>query len=123
LWWLREVRYRSKESIMPNDPDLSRDTCIFLEAISGDGGVHNAGGVWWLSPDVSLTGATSGPDKADPGQHNAVNVTFHRKAAGSDCLFSGGESLTVEVWVGNPALVMTPNTPASTKRIQFIGSP
>ena len=108
---------------MPNDPGFSRDTCIFMEAVSGDGGVHNGGGVWWLSPDVSLTGATSGPDKADPGQHNTVNVTFHRKAAGSDCVFPGAESLTVEVWVGNPALVMTPNNPASTKRIQFIGSP
>src|SRR5438105_5545357 len=110
---------RVKESNMPNDPGFSRDTCIFMEAVSGDGGAHNGGGVWWLSPDVSLTGATSGPDKADPGQHNTINVTFHRKAAGSNCLFPGAESLTVEVWAGNPSLVMTPNNPASTTRIQI----
>ena len=42
---------------MPNDPGLSPDTCLFVEAVSGDGGAHNGNGVWWLSPDVSLTGA------------------------------------------------------------------
>ena len=29
---------------MPNDPGLSADTCIFMEAVSGDGGVHNGNG-------------------------------------------------------------------------------
>src|SRR5438128_11317581 len=98
LPWLREDPYSSKESIMPNDPGLSADTCIFMEAVSGDGGVHNGNGTWWLSPDVSLTGPTSGPDKADPGQHNAIQITSHRKAAGSDCVFPFSESLSVEVW-------------------------
>jgi hypothetical protein len=108
---------------MPNDPGLAPDTCLFVEAVSGDGGVHNGNGVWWLSPDVTLTGATSGPDKADPGQHNTVQVTFHRKGAASNCQTRFSESVTVEVWVGNPSLVMTPNNPASTTRIEWIGSP
>ena len=107
---------------MPNDPGLARDTCLFLEAVSGDGGVHNGGGVFWLSPDVRLTGATSGPDKADPGQHNTIEVTTHQKAEGT-CESVGDESLIVEVWVGNPALVMAPNNPASTAKLMLTGSP
>jgi hypothetical protein len=108
---------------MPNDPGLAGDTCIFMEAVSGDGGTHNPNSVWWLSPDISLVGPTSGPDKADPGQVNPVQVTFHRKAAASNCVFSGSESITVELWVGNPSLAMVPNDPVSTLEIQAIGSP
>src|SRR6185295_5518068 len=98
---------------MANDPALAADTCVFMEATTGDGGAHNGGGVWWLSPDIGLTGATSGPDKADPGQHNTVRVIFHRKVAGSGCASPGDESLLVELWVGNPSLVMTPGNAAS----------
>ena len=108
---------------MPNDPGLAGDTCIFMEAVPGDGGAHNASGVWWLSPDINLTGPVSGPDKADPGQNNPVQVKFHRKAASTGCVFPGAESITVQLWVGNPSLVMTPNNPASTALVQSIGSP
>lgn len=59
---------------MPNDPGLANDTCIFVEAISGDGGVHNPNDTWWLSPDISLVGPISGPDKADPGQVNPIQL-------------------------------------------------
>jgi len=107
---------------MPNDPGLSGDTCIFLEAVSGDGGLHNAN-VWWLSPDIVLNGPVSGPDKADPGQVNSVDVSFHRKGAESNCTFPGAESLTVELWVGNPSIAMTPGNQTSTKQIQLIGTP
>lgn len=106
---------------MPSDPGLSGDTCIYSEAVSGDGGVHPATN-FWLSPDISLTGPVSGPDKADPGQVNICQVKFHRKAAASRCIFSNAESLTVELWVGNPAIVMTPDNPASAVKIGFIGS-
>jgi hypothetical protein len=106
---------------MPNDPDLAADTCIFMEAVPGDGGAHSGTGAWWLSPDIRLTGATSGPDKADPGQHNALEITFHHK--GATCASPFAESVTVEVWAGNPSLVMAPNDPASTVRIGSIGSP
>ena len=41
---------------MANDPGLSTDTCIFMEAVSGDGGNHNGSGIWWLSPDIDLVG-------------------------------------------------------------------
>jgi hypothetical protein len=107
---------------MAKDPGLSADTCIFMESTSGDGGVHNAN-VWWLSPDIVLTGPVSGADKADPGQINSVDITIRRKSAESNCLFPGDEQLLAELWVGNPAIAMTPNNPASTKLILQIGSP
>ena len=108
---------------MANDPKLAADTCIYIEAVSGDGGAHNSSGVWWLSPDIKLTGPTSGLDKADPGQINIVDVTFHRKDASSNCTTPGDESVTIELWVGNPSLAMSPSDPASTTKIQSIGSP
>lgn len=107
---------------MPNDPGLAGDSCIYTEAVAGDGGVHTSQ-VWWLSPDIDLTGPVSGPDKADPGQVNPVQVSFHRKSAESGCIFSGAESITVELWVGNPSIAMTPNNPASAVRVEIIGSP
>ena len=107
---------------MPSDPGLAGDTCIFMESVTGDGGVHNAN-VWWLSPDIILNGPQSGPDKADPGQINPVEVKFHRKGVESDCTFPGAESLTVELYAGNPSIAMTPNNPASTALIQSIGTP
>ena len=108
---------------MANDPGLAGDTCIFMEAVSGDGGNHDPNGVWWLSPDIALTGPVSGPDNADPGQVNPVQVKFHRKAENSDCTFPGDESLTVQLWVGNPSLAMAPNNQASTFSIMNIGAP
>ncbi|PYS52066.1 MAG: hypothetical protein DMF68_02565 [Acidobacteria bacterium] len=107
---------------MANDPGLAADTCIYMEAVTGDGGTHNSS-VWWLSPDIQLTGPTSGPDKADPGQNNTVNVVYHRKPASSNCTTPGDESITIELWVGNPSLAMSPSEHASTALIQSIGSP
>jgi len=110
---------------MPKDPALNADKCIFMEAVHGDKGVHNANNPWWLSPDIKLTGAASGLDKADPGQSNTVDVTFHmQQAILNECILPvGTESITAEFWVGNPSLAMTPDNPASTKKIDAIGSP
>lgn len=108
---------------MPSDPGFSSDTCIFMEAAPGDGGAHNGNAVWWLSPDLSLNGPTSGLDQADPGQINKISVKFRRKPATSGCTFPGAESLTVEVWVANPSLAMVPFDANSCRRIGFIGSP
>lgn len=105
---------------MPNDPGLSADTCFYLEAVAGDGGAHQSGGVWWLSPDIQLTGATSGPDKADPGAANTIDVTVHAKPEGC-ATPQGAESVTVEVWAGNPSLVMTPDNPSSAVKIDSLG--
>src|SRR5262249_22156859 len=105
---------------MASDPALVGDTCTFMEANSGDGGTHNTNGAWWLSPDIALTGSVSGPDKPDPGVDNTVDVTLH--SSGGQCtLPPGTESLTIELWVANPSLVMAPNNPASTTHIDSIG--
>src|SRR6185369_4238694 len=106
--------------IMPDDPGLAGDTCIFMEAIPGDGGLQNPTNVWWLSPDITLTGHTSGLENADAGP-NKIQVRFHRKPAGT-CNFSGDESITVEAWVANPSLVMAPHFHGSAARVGFIGS-
>jgi len=106
---------------MASDPALVDDLCTYMEAVSGDGGLHNAAGVWWLSPDIQLTGPTSGADKADPGVSNTVDVTIH-SAPGNSCnLPAGTESLSLELWVANPSLVMAPNNSASTAHIDSIG--
>lgn len=108
---------------MANDPGLSGDTCIFMESVAGDGGVHNSN-VWWLSPDIQLVGPTSGLDKADPGEVNTVTITAHRKSDKSRCVLAPGtESVTIQLWVGNPSLAMAPNNPASTTLIDAIGLP
>jgi hypothetical protein len=108
---------------MPNDPGLTNDTCIFMEAVPGDQGTHNTHGAWWLSADISLTGPVSGADTADSGQVNTVTANFHRKSASSNCHFPGDESITVELWVANPSLVMAPRVRGSATRVGFIGSP
>lgn len=105
---------------MASDPGFSSDTCIFMESIPGDGGVHDGNGVWWLSPDLSLNGRTSGLDQAD-SEVNKIRVKFHRKPAASQCVFPGSESITVEVWVANPSLAMVPFD-SSSSRVGFIGS-
>ena len=50
---------------MPSDPGMAGDTCIFLEAIPGDGGIQDPKKVWWLSPDIKLTGPVSGLEVAE----------------------------------------------------------
>lgn len=107
---------------MSNDPGLANDNCIFLEAIPGDGGTHNGNAVWWLSPDITLTGPVTGLDNADTPHSNPIRVKVHRKSAASGCHFPGDESITVELWVANPSLVMAPRA-SSAARVGFIGSP
>lgn len=108
---------------MAIDQGLAADTSTYLEAIAGDGGVHDATGVWWLSPDIQLTGSVSGPDMADPGVDNTVDVTIHSAVGPNRTLPPGTESLTIELWVANPSLVMAPNNAASTAHVDSIGMP
>lgn len=107
---------------MATDPNLSTDTCIYIESVAGDGGTHQTGGVWWLSPDIKLTGATSGADKADPGATNTVEVFAHMRS-GECQLPPATESISVEIWAANPSLVMTPDNPASAVKIGGLGMP
>ena len=100
---------------MPNDPGLAADTCIFMEAISGDGGAHNSTDIWWLSPDISLSGPGALSDTA--------KIRLHRKAAASGCTTPFAESVTVELWAAGPSLAMIPDNHASSKNVQNIGTP
>jgi len=83
------------------------DTCIYLEGNSGDGGTH--AGVLWLSPDININVGTANEGKATTGS-NVVRVNTHRK---SGCIpLNGGEPapVLIDVYVGDPSLVMTPGT-------------
>lgn len=107
---------------MASDPGLAGDTCIFMEAIPADGGNQNPNGVWWLSPDITLVSPISGLEHADVGP-NTIKIRFHRKNPGSNCQFPGDESITVQAWVANPSLIMSPHVHGSAARVGFIGSP
>jgi hypothetical protein len=92
------------------------DTCVFLEAETGDGGVHTTP-TWWLSPDLVV----AGPDalgRATPGVPNTVNVRVHKK---NNCTING-DTVLVDVYVGNPALAMTPGS-NTTKITNAAGRP
>ena len=78
---------------MPNDPGLAGDTCIFVEAIAGDGGAHHANEAWWLSPDVALTGPEAGPDNADGGQANPATVSLIQSSTAD--VIEGGLTLAM----------------------------
>ena len=106
---------------MATDPGLASDTSTFLQAIAGDNGVHDPNGVFWLSPDIQLTGPTSGLGKADPGEDNVVDVTYRATANGA--VPAGTESLTIELYAANPSLVMAPDNPQSTAHVDSIGQP
>jgi hypothetical protein len=83
------------------------DTCIYLEGNSGDGGAHS--GVLWLSPDININVGTANEGKATTGS-NVVRAVTHRK---SNCIpLNGGEpaSVLIDVYVGDPSIVMTPGT-------------
>jgi hypothetical protein len=109
---------------MAIDPGLAADTSTYMEAIAGDGGLHDAGGVWWLSPDVQLIGSLSGMGQADPGVDNTIDVAMHaHAAAGGGTLPAGTESLTIDLFVADPSLAMAPNNAVSTHHIDSIGMP
>jgi hypothetical protein len=76
------------------------DVRYYLEAVAGDGGSHTAS-VWWLSPDIILNGGTY---QANPSGPNTVGVLPHNKPGD----YIGPATLMIDVYVGDPSLVMTP---------------
>jgi hypothetical protein len=80
---------------------MFNDTCYYLEAVAGDGGNHTAA-AWWLSPDIILNG---GSDQATATAPNNIDIRGHL----GPCEAIASESLiAVDVYVGDPSLVMTP---------------
>ena len=105
---------------MANDPGLANDTCIFIEAIRGDRGVHSGNGVWWLSPDITVAGSSTPSGFIESGP---VRVKIRRQPASSNCQFLGDESTTVQLWAAKPSLVVAPDLRGSAQMVQAIGSP
>jgi len=98
-------------------PDLDTnltpgDLCLFIKADPTDTGpqpgtnARPSYAIWWLSPDIVLNGGTN---LAQAGITNAVQVNFTLK---SGCALpqAANNRVRVELWVGNPALTMTPGS-------------
>lgn len=93
------------------------DQCFYLESVAGDGGNHATSGAWWLSPDIILN---NGSDMANPTGPNTVEVRVH--AQGCEALGTDDPKVIVDVYVGDPSLVMTP-TGNTTKISNTTGRP
>ena len=93
------------------------DQCFYLESVAGDGGNHATSGAWWLSPDIILN---NGSDTANPTGPNTVEVRVH--AQGCEALATDDPKVIVDVYVGDPSLVMTP-TGNTTKISNTTGRP
>jgi hypothetical protein len=94
------------------------ENCLFLEANTGDGGVHDATTAWWLSPDVDIIAPTAGqgtgPRAAgDPPVDNTIQVRLHKKLTG--CTGFSSNQVFVDVFVGDPSLAMSRST--NTKKV------
>lgn len=95
---------------------LDVDPCIYMEANAGDGGVHNAAGVWWLSPDVDVA-TRDAAGKVPLGTANEVRVRPRKK---NGCLVGGSPPPTiikVQAYVAVPSAVIDPNNVNQTRRI------
>lgn len=90
------------------------DSCYYLETVAGDGGNHTAA-VFWLSPDIILNGGT---DQANQTGPNTVDVNVHSQPCEN---IANDDDFTVDVYVGDPSLVMTPNN--TTKLTNAVGRP
>lgn len=93
------------------------DLCFYLESVSGDGGNHSPSGAWWVSPDIILNGGT---DQANPTGPNTIDVRVHSQ--GCDAIATDDPRIFVDVYVGDPSLVMTP-TGNTTKITNTAGRP
>lgn len=89
---------------MATDPNLSPDTCIFMEP-----GAAN----WWLSDDVKLAAASG---VAIPGQKNDVNLTVRRKPQGCT-LPAETDFVKVDLYVCNPTASPPTTTSPNVKKI------
>jgi len=108
---------------MSTDPGLAGDSCIYVEAIANDGGIHNAAGVWWFSPDLDINPMTPNHGNAVSDADNNVVVTVRKR---SNCtLPPGTESILVDVFVCDPAMgVPHPSDPVTQlKRINPVNTP
>ncbi len=94
------------------DPGLA-DTCISI--------AHGALPQWWLSPAITLNGASAGATAQQPPAVNVTNVTFHR--AGADCTLPAGTSgVLVAVYACVPGLAMNPADASKVKQLGATGT-
>jgi hypothetical protein len=81
-----------------NDPLLT-DSELYCEAIAGDAGVHNAGAVWWLSPDLTVVG------NAVPMVGVPVEVRLRARHRGG---LPNSTQVQFDIWEGDASVAMSP---------------
>jgi hypothetical protein len=87
------------------DAGLAGDTCTFIN--------HGPASAPWLSTDIVVDGFDGVPV---PSGARTVTVTA-RNQAGEQCGALQGSPMRVELWVGDPSLVMNKIDAATCKRI------
>jgi hypothetical protein len=92
---------------MPVDPNLTADTCIFMQP--------GASPYWWTSDDVMITGP-SATGVAQPGVINSVQVTVRQKPQGCT-LPSQTDFVKVDLYVCNPTASPPVITSGQVKKI------
>ena len=85
-----------------NDPGLAADTQIYTEAISGDGGVHNASAIWWLSPCIQLQGNAT---TVHPGDSVTVHAKAHHRGG-----LTNQTQVQFEMWICTSSVAISSAT-------------
>jgi hypothetical protein len=85
-----------------NDPGLAADTQIYAEAISGDGGVHNASAIWWLSPGIQLQGNAT---TVHPGDTITVHAKAHHRGG-----LTNQTQVQFEMWICTSSVAISTAT-------------
>jgi hypothetical protein len=89
------------------------DTCISI--------AHGALPQWWLSPAITLNGASAGATANPPPAVNVANVTFHRTGADS-ALPAGTSGVLIAVYACVPGLAMNPADASKVKQLGATGT-
>jgi hypothetical protein len=85
-----------------SDPGLAGDNQVYAEAITGDGGVHNASAIWWLSPDIQLDGNAP---TVNPGDTITVHAKAHHRGG-----LPNATLVQFEMWICTTSVAITSAT-------------
>ncbi len=84
--------------------------------------INDGSPAWWLSPDIWINGTAAGPPKAPPGPGEATAdttslfVRVHRNPPDTTT------NCQLDVYIGNPSLVMTPAAGTFPLPSQFVAA-
>jgi hypothetical protein len=97
------------------DNPLEPDRCVYVEWTAGDRGTRTPGGVWWLSPDIQISGPTANQITLGAQPPHPTHTVVCRPHAVANCL-GAASAVVVQAFVGTPGVSFTPQT------ANFVGS-